>query len=153
MPPEEAAMAQPVIEVTTRIDAAPEAVWDAMTRKDSAMFPGTEVDTDWQVGHPITFSGEWKGKPFKDKGEIRAFDEARELSFTHWSALSGDKDQPENYHLVRYVLEKQGEATKVTLNQFNEGTKRDLDDATKAEFTRNWKMMLDGLKQSVEKMH
>ena len=31
---------------------------------------GATVKTDWQVGHPITFSGTWKDKPFEDKGEI-----------------------------------------------------------------------------------
>jgi hypothetical protein len=31
---------------------------------------GAEVQTDWQVGSPITFKGEWEGKSYEDKGEI-----------------------------------------------------------------------------------
>lgn len=146
-------MQNPVIEVDTLIAADPETIWSAMTNKQSAMFPGTTVETDWQVGHPISFSGEWKGKPFRDKGEIQSYEEAEELSFTHWSALSGEDDQPENYHLVRYTLERAGDKTRVRLSQFNEGPKPELDPKTKAEFERNWKMMLEGLKKSAEAMH
>ena len=146
-------MPKPVVEVDTTIAAGPSTVWKAMTGKHSAMFPGTEVETDWEVGHPISFTGEWKGKPFKDKGEIQSFDEERELSFTHWSEMSGEADRPENYHVVRYRLEPVGDKTKVTLSHFNEGKKADIDAATKAEFTKNWQMMLDGLKKSAEGMH
>lgn len=146
-------MQKPVVEVDTTIAADPETVWKAMTGKQSAMFPGTEVDTDWEVGHSILFKGEWKGKPFKDKGEIQTFREEEELSFTHWSELSGEADKPENYHVVRYRLEPVGEKTKVTLSQFNEGPKAELDAKTKAEFEKNWKVMLDGLKKSAEAMH
>ena len=146
-------MQKPVVEVDTTIAADAATIWKAMTRKQSAMFPGTEVDTDWEIGHPITFSGEWKGKPFKDKGEIQTFKEAEELSFTHWSAMSGEADRPENYHVVRYRLEAQGERTRVTLSQFNEGDKAEIDAQTRAEFKKNWTMMLEGLKKSAEGMH
>ena len=143
-------MDKPVVEVGTTINADPAAVWAAMTRKRSAMFPGTEVETDWQEGHPITFSGDWKGRAFKDRGELQTVKAGRELSFTHWSELSGEADRPENYHVVRYVLEPQGKGTKVTLSQINKGG-GDVDAATRAEFRKNWEMMLDGLKQDVEK--
>ena len=143
-------MDKPVVEVGTTINAEPKAVWAAMTRKQSAMFPGTEVETDWQEGHAITFSGDWKGKAFKDRGELQTVKADKELSFTHWSELSGEPDRPENYHVVRYVLEADGKKTRVTLSQTNKG-KAEIDAATKAEFKKNWQMMLDGLKQDVEK--
>ena len=71
-------MDKPVVEVETTVGADPKTVWKAMTAKKTAMFPGTDVDTDWKVGHPITFIGEWKGKKFKDKGEIETFDAPKE---------------------------------------------------------------------------
>ena len=143
-------MDRPIVEVGTTINADPAKVWAAMTRKQSAMFPGTEVETDWKEGHPITFSGDWKGKAFKDRGELQTVKAGKELSFTHWSELSGQPDRPENYHVVRYLLEPQGRGTKVTLSQINKGI-ADIDAATQAEFKKNWQMMLDGLKQDVEK--
>ena len=142
-------MDKPVIEVETTVAADPKTVWKAMTAKRTAMFPGTDVDTDWKVGHPIILSGEWKGKKFKDKGEIEAFDAPKELAFTHWSEMSGEADRPENYHVVRLVLKPDGQKTRVTLSQINKGN-APLDARTKAEFEKNWQMMLDGLKKSVE---
>ena len=146
-------MQKPVIEVETIVAADPATVWKAMTQKNSAMFPDTKVETDWKVGHPITFAGEWKGKAFKDRGEIQSFDEARELSFTHWSELSGTPDKPENYHIVRYELAPKGKNTRITLSQINLGPKPELDAKTKAEFKKNWSFMLEGLKKSAEAMH
>lgn len=139
-----------VVEVETKVAADPATVWKAMTARHTAMFPGTEVDTDWKVGHPIIFSGEWKGKPFHDKGEIQTFDAPRELAFTHWSEMSGETDRPENYHVVRFSLAREGDGTRVAVEQVNKG-KSEIDGKTKAEFEKNWRMMLDGLKKSVEK--
>ena len=143
-------MQQPVVEVTTTIAAEPNAVWSAMTARNSAMFPGTTVETDWQEGHPITFSGEWKGKRFRDRGEIQKVEESRELSFTNWRELSGQPARPENYPWVRYRLAPRGGKTRVSLAQFNHGDEQ-VDEATRDEFRRNWTMMLDSLKDAVEK--
>ena len=57
------------------IDAPRQRVWEALTDPElvSQYFMGAEVATDWQVGHPITFTGTWKDKPFEDKGEILSF--------------------------------------------------------------------------------
>ena len=139
-------MQEPVVSVSTTVSAKPDKVWKALTANEML---GARVETDWQVGHPITFSGEWNGKPFKDKGEIRSFKEGRELSYTHWSANNGE-GRPESYHLVQYDLEPQGETTKVTLSQFDMGKPAQVDEATKAEFRKTWSVMLHGLKKKAE---
>ena len=54
------------------IDAPPEKVWRALTDPGlikKYMF-GSEVNTDWQPGSPITWKGEFEGRPYVDKGEI-----------------------------------------------------------------------------------
>jgi len=141
-------MQKPVVEVGTSISAPASAVWKAM--QAGAMFPGTEIETDWKIGHPITFKGEWQGKSFTDRGEIQTLSEGRELSFTHWSDNEGSGRRPASYHLVKYELEPAGQGTRVTLSQFNEGEDKSIDARTKAEFEKNWTMMLEGLKKSVE---
>jgi uncharacterized protein YndB with AHSA1/START domain len=142
-------MDKPVVEVETTVAADPKNIWKAMTAKKTAMFPGTDVDTDWKVGHPITFTGEWKGKKFKDKGQIETFDPPKELAFTHWSEMSGEADRPENYHVVRFTLQPDGKKTRVKLSQINKG-KEEVGAKAQAEFKKNWQMMLDGLKKSIE---
>jgi uncharacterized protein YndB with AHSA1/START domain len=145
-------MQKPAIEVDTVVAANAETVWKAMTGERSALFPGTEVETDWKVGHPITVRGDWQGKPFEDHGEIQNVDPGKELRFTHWSGKEG-RHRPASYHSVRYRLEPEGNNTRVTLSQFNEGDSPELDARTKAEFERNWTTMLEGLKKSAESMN
>ncbi len=144
-------MHEPVVEIDTTIAAPTATVWKAM--QAGAMFPGTRIETDWKVGHPITFKGEWEGKCFVDRGEIQTLSEAKELSFSHWSDKDGSGKRPPSYHVVKYELEPAGARTKVTLSQFNEGEETDIDAKTKAEFEKNWSMMLEGLKKTAEGLH
>ena len=103
------------------VDSPKQRVWKALTEPDlvSQYFMGATVKTDWQVGHPITFSGTWKDKPFEDKGEILSFEPEREMSYSHWSPLSGSDDVPDNYHVVRITLADADRGTLVTLDQSN----------------------------------
>ena len=140
-------MEKRIVEIETTIAAEPAKVWKALTGPGVTVMPGTKVETDWQVGHGIVFSGEWKGKAFEDHGEILSADKGKEASFTHWSGAGG---RPDNYHIVRYRLAPDGKNTRVTLTQSNVGPKADVDDKTKAEFTKTFRMMLDGLKQAAE---
>lgn len=118
-----------VVELEKTIKASRATVWRAMVARDSALFPDTQVETDWQVGQPIHFSGKWKGKPFQDRGRILIFEPELTLEFTHWSELSGTEDRPENYHTVRYELIGGDHTTIVKLTQFNHGD-QDIDDKT-----------------------
>jgi uncharacterized protein YndB with AHSA1/START domain len=142
-------MNRPIVEVEARIQAPPHAVWEAITKKPSAMFMGANVETDWKVGHPITMSGEFKGKSFKDSGEIRSFDIDRELSFTHFSGGSDQAQRRENGNLVTIRLQPDGDATRVVLSQSALGA-REVTDSQKAEFRKNWSAMLQALKTESE---
>ncbi len=142
-------MTEPLITVEKLIDADAQAVWAALTQKKSAMFLGADVDTDWRPGSPVSFSGQFKGRSFRDRGEIRLSDPGRHLAFTHFSESSGKPDIHQNYNLIDIRLEPQGDRTKVTLSQTSQGDHH-LDEKTNAEFRKNWDMMLDGLKKAAE---
>ena len=106
---------------TIAIDAPPSRVWTVITDPESVgeLFFGSEVITDWTVGGPIIWRGEWEGKPFEDKGEIIAFEPGRRLETTHFSPLTGQPDVPENYHTLTWTLEPSGTQTVLTLMQDN----------------------------------
>ena len=140
-------MDKPVVEVETKINADPQTVWAAMTQKKSPMFMGATMDTDWKPGSDYTLHGDFNGKSFTDYGAIETAEPGKELSFTHWSKT---KERPESYNLVRYRIEADGTHSKVTLAQFARGKEQHFDDKTKAEFKKNWTMMLDGLKKASE---
>jgi uncharacterized protein YndB with AHSA1/START domain len=137
------------IVATASIDIAAPAdrVWAALTEPDqiAAYMFGSRVETDWQVGSPITWNGEWEGKPYQDKGEVLAYDEPRRLSVTHFSPLTGQDDVPENYHTLLYELADAGDGTRLELSQDNNASDEEADHSR-----QNWQMMLDGLKKQVE---
>ncbi len=137
-----------VATATTSIEATKERVWKALTDPDEvkAWFFGTDLKTDWKPGSPITWSGEWEGKPYEDKGEVVAVDEPNRFEVTHWSPLTGTEDAPENYHTLVYALgDDDGGSTEVSISQDNNG---DQDEADRNAET--WSQMLGALKQHVE---
>lgn len=140
-------MTDHIAHAEAEISASPHQVWDALTDPDAiaASMMGAKVETDWEEGSPITWSGEYDGHPFQDKGEILEVVVDRRLRVSHYSPLSGEDDVPENYHTIDYRLEGRGDTTRLTLDQ--DGN----DSAEQAEqFSKNWQMMLDQLKEYVE---
>lgn len=134
------------IDLSTEIAAPPAQVWKALTDPQliKSYMMGATVETDWKVGHPITWSGEWKGKPYQDKGVIKAFEPNKRLSMTHWSPLTPLADEPANYHTVTYDLAAQGGGTRLTLTQEN------LTGVSPEQARKNWQPMLDALKRTAE---
>jgi uncharacterized protein YndB with AHSA1/START domain len=136
-------------EVSKTIDnATPATVWAALTdpAKLKQFFFGADVASTWRVGSPITMKGEFNGKPYADKGEIMDSEPGKLLSFSHWSALSGAADTPENYHLVTFELSPSQAGTKVTIRQSNlVGGIKPSDTQQRSEYEKNWRMVLDGL--------
>ena len=129
------------------IHAPKSKVWEALTtpRFLKQVFFGADVISDWKVGSPIIYKGEWQGKPYEDKGKILKFEPEKLLVTTHWSPLSGVPDIPENYHTVTYELSGQGGDTRLLLTQDNNASE---DEKTHSE--QNWKMMLEGIKKMLE---
>ena len=122
-------------------------VWDALTNPEKIkryMF-GATVESEWTVGSPIVWKGEWKGKPFADKGRLLEIQQGKRLRYSHFSPLSGAPDRPENYHTVTIALEGPDGAIHVDLSQDNNPTEKARD-----ESRRNWSVMLEGLKKTVE---
>jgi uncharacterized protein YndB with AHSA1/START domain len=131
----------------TDIDAPATQVWTALTDPDHIeqyMF-GSRVETDWQVGSPIVWKGEWEGKAYEDKGEILAYEEPDRLSVTHFSPLSGQDDEPENYHTLVYELTEQDGRTHLELSQDGNTSEEEAEHSQ-----ANWQQMLGALKDHLE---
>lgn len=129
------------------INASPLQIWKALTtpRLIKKYLMGTDVESNWTEGSPITYSGEYNGKKYNDKGVIRRMDPGKIFQSTYWSSNSGKEDKSENYNLVTYELSKKGDRTRLTLLQDNIRSEKE-----KAHSTENWKMVLKKLKQVVE---
>ena len=128
----------------TDIDAPAARVWEVLTspEKLKELWFGAEVETDWQVGRPITWTGEWEGKPYQDKGEILAIEPGRLLKLTHFSPLTGQPDVPENYHTLTYELTGD---THLKLSQDNNASEEE------AKHSQGmWEMLVAKVKEAAE---
>ncbi|WP_138476226.1 SRPBCC family protein [Dyadobacter bucti] len=103
------------------IYASPSAVWKALIDPDlvKQYMHGTIVNSAWKVGSPITFTGEWEGKPYQDKGTILEIIPERVLSFSFWSPLFGTEDFEDNYTIVTYHVSEYDDETTLTITQDN----------------------------------
>ncbi len=136
-----------VARASVTIEAPRAEVWRALV--DSAtvekyMF-GAKVASDWREGSPVTWSGEWQGRPYEDKGTVLEARPDRRLRYTHFSPLSGLPDVPESYHTVTIDLSGEGPRTQVTLEQDNCPSEQ-----AREEYRKNWAGMLASLKKVVE---
>jgi len=135
-----------VIKVT--INAPKADVWDALTNPEKVKkyMHGTQMSTDWKEGSPITWTGEWQGKPYQDKGEVLEVEPKAILRYMHWSPMGGSEHRPENYHTLTYELSGSDGATILTLRQDNNPSQEEADKMAK----ENWGPVLKGLKETAE---
>jgi uncharacterized protein YndB with AHSA1/START domain len=140
-------MSGQTITAEVEISASPQQVWSALTDPEliRQYFFGSTVETSWEPGTPITWSGEYDGTSYQDKGEVIDVVPGQRLVVTHFSPMAGQDDVPENYHRLTYSLEKEGDATRLTLEQDNT-PEESVDD-----FQSNWDTMLGNLKELVER--
>ena len=135
-------------QATSTINTPASKVWDALTNPSliKQYLYGTEVKSDWKVGSPITYKGEWEGKSYEDKGEILQIEPNKLLVSTFWSSLAGLPDVPENYKTVRYELSPENGGTRITITQDNNASQEEADHSA-----QNWNTVLGKLKEPLEK--
>lgn len=134
-------------EIHVEIHAPAAAVWHALTdpTQIKQYFFGTNVVTDWKIGSPILFRGDWQGQAYEDKGVIVDAIPNKVLKHTYWSSFSGLPYLPENDQIVTYRLNEHDGHCTVTLTQENV-----IDQATADHSAANWQLVLTGLKALVE---
>jgi uncharacterized protein YndB with AHSA1/START domain len=129
------------------LNAPPEKVWKALT--DPALIKqylfGTDAHSDFKKGSAITYTGEWEGKKYEDKGEIIEAIPNALLHTTYFSSMSGREDKPENYSNVYYRIEPTGRQTILTITQDNNADQQSRDHSQ-----ANWNMVLQSFKKVVE---
>ncbi len=84
-------MTEPTAQVSSEVRATPNEVWKALTTPSllKRYFMGADVESDFKVGSPITFRGNFKGKSYQDKGEIKVATPEKCLEFSHFSPALG----------------------------------------------------------------
>lgn len=129
------------------MDATPDEVWNGLTDPTiiAKYMMGAKVDSDWKERGSITWSGEFKGNSYKDRGKVLEVEPGKLLRYTHASGSSGAKDKPYAEHVVNIELHARGKGTEVMLTQDNNASGE-----AQLEAEKNWSTMLNGLKEVVE---
>ena len=139
-------MAKQVINKTITINAAPEKVWDALTNpeKTKQYFFRCEVQSDWKPGSSIIFKGEpAPGQNIELKGKIIQIQPGQLLKYT-----VNHSTEP-GYSTVTDVLKYQDGKTILSISDDVGETPGVEERIKKSE--QGWEMVLNGLKQLVEK--
>jgi uncharacterized protein YndB with AHSA1/START domain len=137
-----------VFKKSTPINAPVSKVWQALVdpaQIKEYMF-GTNTESDWKKGSTVTYSGEWNGKAYKDKGTIVEIVPEKILHTTYFSSMSGKADVPENYANVIYEVAPENDHTIFTITQDNIA-----DEAQLQHMEQNWDMVVAGMKKLLEK--
>jgi uncharacterized protein YndB with AHSA1/START domain len=129
------------------VDAPIARVWEALTTPEliKRWFFGVDTSTDWRAGSPIVHRGEYRGKPYEDKGNILQIEPPRLLVHSHWSPMSGLPDTPESYQQVSWELSEGDGGTELTIREVNLPSEE-----AKATSEKSWRIVLENLKKLVE---
>jgi len=136
------------VKKTIFVDVAPELVFDALTNSEeiTKYFPLKEVVSEWKVGSEVLYKGEINGQNFSDFGVIEILTRPNKYKYTYWSDNHGTERTPENHLSITYVISKNGDGTKLELEQSNLKSKemfQMMDEVV-------WDSLLNNLKNHVE---
>lgn len=134
-------------EQSTTIAAPIARVWEALTSPEliRQWFFGVDTETDWKKGSPIVHRGQYRGKPYEDRGEILEIAPPRLLVHSHWSPVSGLPDAPEHYERVSWELSEREDGTELTIREPNLASEE-----ARATSEQSWRLVLENLKKLLE---
>lgn len=122
-------------------------VWDALVNPATAKayFFGAEVRSDWKAGSPITFTGEFNGNAYREKGTILQCRPQRLLQYSHWSDLEPLPDLPEHYRHWTFRIEPGDSGVVLSVSEDNIP-----DEAKRIRSDEFWSGVLSTIKGIVE---
>jgi uncharacterized protein YndB with AHSA1/START domain len=135
------------IKKTISIKAPASKVWDTLTNPEliRQWLYGTNTISDWKVGSPILFTGNWQGTEYKDKGTILKYETEKIFEYDYWSSFSGLPDSPENYSVILFELIPKDNYTMLIFTQTNFANETIYEHSDK-----NWDTTLNTMKKLIE---
>ncbi|WP_437398745.1 SRPBCC domain-containing protein [Flagellimonas lutimaris] len=103
------------------INAPSSEIWEALVNPEIAKeyFFGAEIVTDWKVGSPIKFKGEFNVNNYEEKGVLINVEPNSQLQYSHWSHFDGLPDEPENYRTWTFDITEKNGTTLLTISEDN----------------------------------
>jgi uncharacterized protein YndB with AHSA1/START domain len=96
-----------------------ETVWRVLTQPKyvKQYLYGADLLTDWHVGSPVVFRGEFEGQVWQDQGTVLTWEPPTLLVYSYYSGTCGLADLPENYATVTYKLGEEAGGTVLAVRQ------------------------------------
>ncbi len=134
--------------VSIDLNSSIDKVWFTLTDKEmiKQYFWGTETNTDWKEGSPISFTGTWEGTAYEDKGFILKLEKGKIFKHSYWSSFWGTEYNADDVSIITYEVSKNGQLTTLTVTQ--EGFK---DQKSHDHSVESWKVILNNIKNLLEK--
>jgi uncharacterized protein YndB with AHSA1/START domain len=136
-------------EKTISIDTNEKHLWEVLTKSEFTreyMF-NCSVESDWKVGSPITWKGNYQGYEAFQKGEIIKIGQNKLIKYSTFDPNFGLEDKPENYIHVSYLLNEVGIGT-IELTIVNETF--DGNEERMIHVNKGWEMVMDKIKEVAE---
>lgn len=122
-------------------------IWEVLVTPEIAQgyFFGAEIETDWKVGSPITFKGEFNGNKYEEKGILLHVEPQVKLQYSHWSHFDGLPDKPINYRTWTFEIQTINEKQQLSITEDNIPTEKQ-----KIRSDQFWREVLLKIKQLSE---
>ena len=135
-----------ISENRTKINAPVDKVWEALTNPElvKQYLFGSTLKTSWKIGDAITWTGEFNGQSFKDKGTILEFEPKKKITYSYFSSWSELEDVPENYLYVKNEITEKDGFTELIITQSN------YDEEKAKHSKKNWEIVANEIKKLVE---
>jgi uncharacterized protein YndB with AHSA1/START domain len=102
-----------------KINATLDRVWDILTKPELVKLwqYGSDLQTNWEVGHAIKFETKWEDKIFEQWGTVLEFTPMTKLRYSLFAPRPDLEDKPENYFEMIYALTNDNGQTKLEIIQ------------------------------------
>jgi uncharacterized protein YndB with AHSA1/START domain len=139
------------------IQASATSIWQVLTdpAEIKVYLFGSNVQTDWHVGSPLTFSRDrlhpkaaLAPELIIDRGRVLTVEKNKLLRFTYFSSQEGYGDLQENYSVITYTIEKNAGAG-CKLSYLREKIPLEFEQANQQKFLPG---MLEQIKKRAEEI-
>jgi uncharacterized protein YndB with AHSA1/START domain len=123
-------------------------LWSVLTESKYTkvyMFNCT-VSSDWKIGNPIIWEGNYQGYQAYQKGEILDIKPFELIKYSTFDPNFGLEDKPENYIHISYILKGNGNETELTIiNETFDGNSERMN-----HINQGWEMVVSNIKEVAE---
>ena len=131
--------------VSIKTDA--KTLWSILTESKYTkvyMFNCT-VSSNWEIGDPIIWEGNYEGYKAYQKGEILDIKPLKLIKYSTFDPNFGLEDKPENYIHVTYLLNEKDNETELTIiNETFDGNEERMN-----HINQGWEMVIAKIKEII----